>query len=153
MLDKRYLQFQSLHLMSRLRVLLDPSPMSLIAEQEQFPIKSRLIPWVIKLVQNMIAAAPLYLYCEAVSGNNDSTIFVLQQRFGLKKSSLFSKFLFGCELYDKPRKLLVKFRFKSVGRQVEVIVLCWKCPNICWSYINDDHYSIVHQYNVHTCSN
>ena len=65
-------------------------------------------------------------------------------RLGLKKSCLFSKFLFGCELYDKPRKLLVKFRFKSVGRLVEVIVLCWKCPNICWSYINDDHYSIVH---------
>ena len=36
----------------------------------------------------MIAAAPLYLYCEAVSGNDDSTIFVLQQRFGLKKSSV-----------------------------------------------------------------
>ena len=36
----------------------------------------------------MIAAAPLYLYCEAVSGNDDSSIFVLQQRFGLKRSSV-----------------------------------------------------------------
>ena len=28
---------------------------------------------------------PLYLNCEAVSGNDDSAIFVLQQGFGLKQ--------------------------------------------------------------------